>query len=147
MFSIKTGRKQIFTIGFFLMIQTVAFAQSLKIPMLKGEKKVNGLAWSLDSKFFAYTDGSNIMIRDSNEYFVRHTIKTNYKNILEIRFIDPIFDDSEEDRQYILLVTDNNIVEIRQLFYSEDDIGNKLYYDDVIFTLTGNQEVKACCDQ
>ena len=144
MISERTGRKKLITLLFFLMIQTFAFTQSLKIPMLQGEKKVNGLAWSLDSKFFAYTDGSNIIIRDSNEYFVRHTIKTNYKNILEIRFIDPIFDYSEEDRQYILLVTDNNIVEIRQLFYSEDDIGNKLYFDDVIFTLTGNQEVKAC---
>ena len=144
MFSKTAGKKKFFILLALLIYQTGVFAQSLKIPMIKSEKKVNSLAWSLDSSFFAYTDGSDIIIRDSNEYFIRHTIKTNYKNILDIRFIDPVFDDSQEDRQYILLITDTNIVEVRQLFYFEDDIGNKNYYDSVIFTITGNQQVKAC---
>ena len=144
MFTKTSGIKKYFIILLFLTIQTFVFAQSLKIPMLTAEKKVNSLAWSLDSNYFAYTDGSNIIIRDAAEYFTRYTIKTNYKNILEIRFVDPVFDNSEEDRTFILLVTDTNIVEIRQLFYFEDDIGNKNYYDDTIFTLTGNQNVKAC---
>ena len=144
MFTKTSGIKKYFIILLFLTIQTFVFAQSLKIPMLTAEKKINSLAWSLDSNYFAYTDGSNIIIRDAAEYFTRYTIKTNYKNILEIRFVDPVFDNSEEDRTFILLVTDTNIVEIRQLFYFEDDIGNKNYYDDTIFTLTGNQNVKAC---
>ena len=144
MFTKTSGIKKYFIILLFLTIQTFVFAQSIKIPMLTAEKKVNSLAWSLDSNYFAYTDGSNIIIRDAAEYFTRYTIKTNYKNILEIRFVDPVFDNSEEDRTFILLVTDTNIVEIRQLFYFEDDIGNKNYYDDTIFTLTGNQNVKAC---
>lgn len=120
------------------------FAQTLRIPMIQGEKKVNSIAWSLDSTLFAYTDGTNIVIRDASEFFIRHTIQTQYKNILEVRFVDPIFDDSEEDRLYVLLVTDTNLIEIHQLFFFSDDIGNKLCADNIIFQLTGSENIKAC---
>ncbi len=122
----------------------VFFAQSLRIPMIQGEKNVNSLAWSLDSTLFAYTDGTDIVIRDVSEFFVRHTIQTQYKNILDVRFVDPIFDDSEEDRLYVLLVTDTNLIEIHQLFFFTDDIGNKLCADNIIFQLQGSENIKAC---
>lgn len=127
-----------------LLYTAVSFAQSLRIPMIQGEKKVNSLAWSLDSTLFAYTDGTDIVIRDVSEFFIRHTIQTPYKNIIEVRFVDPIFDDSEEDRLYVLLVTDTNLIEIHQLFFFTDDIGNKLCADNIIFQLQGSENIKAC---
>ncbi|MBO4640430.1 MAG: hypothetical protein J5710_11795 [Treponema sp.] len=137
-------KKRFFLFAVLLILSVELCAQSLKIPMIKSDKKVNSLAWSLDSSLFAYTDGTDIVIRDSDQFFVRHTITTPYKNILQIKFVDPIFDDSEEDRQYILLVTDTNIIEIRQLYFFSDDIGNKLCADNLIFQLQGTEDIKAC---
>ena len=136
--------KKIVILIAFLLTTNIAglFAQSLKVPMIMSEKTVNSLAWSLDSSLFAYTDGTDIVIRDSNEFFVRHTIHTNYKNILDLKFVDPVFDYDEEDQYYILLVTDTNLIEIRQLYFFEDDIGNKLCADNVIFELQGSEEIK-----
>ena len=144
MFFHKNGKKKLLFLAALILFTVYLNAQSLKIPMIKGEKKVNSLAWSLDSTMFAYTDGTDIVIRDADEFFIRHTIKTQHKNIIEVRFVDPIFDNSEEDRDYILLVTDTNIIEIRQLYFFSDDIGNKLCADDIIFELQGAEDIKAC---
>lgn len=144
MFHAESGKKYlIFFLAIFFLGSRI-FAQSLKIPMVQSEKNVNSVAWSLDSSCFAYTDGSDIVIRDSNEFFTCCTIKTQYTDIRQLKFINPVFDDSDDDKQYILLVTDTNIIEIRQLLYSEDEEGNKSYYDEVIFTIEGNKDVKAC---
>ena len=137
-------KKISFLFALSLCLTATLSAQSLKIPMLMAEKNVNGLAWSLDSALFAYTDGKDIVIRDTENFFVRHTIKTQYKNIIEVRFVDPIFDASEENRDYVLLVTDSNIIEIHQLYFFEDDIGNKICADDLIFQLKGSENIKAC---
>ncbi len=137
-------KKITFLFALSLCLTATLSAQSLKIPMLMAEKNVNGLAWSLDSALFAYTDGKDIVIRDTENFFVRHTIKTQYKNIIEVRFVDPIFDASEENRDYVLLVTDSNIIEIHQLYFFEDDIGNKICADDLIFQLKGSENIKAC---
>ncbi len=144
MFHAESGKKYlIFFLAIFFLGSRI-FAQSLKIPMVQSEKNVNSVAWSLDSSFFAYTDGSDIVIRDSNEFFTCCTIKTQYTDIRQLKFINPVFDDSDDDKQYILLVTDTNIIEIRQLLYSEDEEGNKSYYDEIIFIIEGNKDVKAC---
>ena len=112
MFFKTRGKKKIITLLAFLLFEAGIFSQSIKIPMVDGENNINGVAWSLDSSYFAYTDGSDIVIRDSNEFFTCYTIKTDYTDIRQIKFIAPVFDDSEEERQYILLLTDTNIIEI-----------------------------------
>ena len=137
-------KKITFLFALSLCLTVTLSAQSLKIPMLMAEKNVNGLAWSLDSALFAYTDGKDIVIRDTHDFFVGHTIETQYENIIEVRFVDPVFDDSEENRDYVLLVTDSNIIEIHQLYFSQDEEGNSLCDDQTIFQLQGAQDIKAC---
>lgn len=137
-------KKITFLFALSLCLTVTLSAQSLKIPMLMAEKNVNGLAWSLDSALFAYTDGKDIVIRDTHDFFVGHTIETRYENIIEVRFVDPVFDDSEENRDYVLLVTDSNIIEIHQLYFSQDEEGNSLCDDQTIFQLQGAQDIKAC---
>ncbi len=144
MFFIDLCKKKSLLLVLILLISAHLYAQSLKIPMLMAEKNVNGLAWSLDSALFAYTDGKDIVIRDTHDFFVGHTIETQYENIIEVRFVDPVFDDSEENRDYVLLVTDSNIIEIHQLYFSRDEEGNSLCDDQTIFQLQGAQDIKAC---
>lgn len=142
MFCKTRAKKKIITLLAFILIEAGIFSQSIKIPMVNGEHNINGVAWSLDSSCFAYVDGSDIVIRDSYEFFTCFTIKTDYTNIRQIKFIAPVFNYSEEDSQYILLVTDTGIIEIHQFFYSEDETGAKTYNDKILFTLAGNIDAK-----
>lgn len=139
-------KKKSLLITVLLLLAPGLFAQSLKIPMIQGEKSVNSLAWSLDSNLFAYTDGTDIVIRDANEFFVKHTIKTEYQNILEINFVNPLFNYMpEKDVHFIILITDTNTIEIRRLFYTLDEFYEKHCTDELVFKLQGSTETKATC--
>ncbi len=129
-----------------LLFTAVLYAQSLKIPMIQGNQNVNSLSWSLDSKLFAYTDGSEIVIRDAQEFSITHTIQTEYQNIVEICFINPVFNyTSEKDVNFVLLISDTNTIEIRKVFYALDELYEKYCTDEVVFKLQGGTEAKTTC--
>ena len=129
-----------------LLFTAVLYAQSLKIPMIQGNQNVNSLSWSLDSKLFAYTDGSEIVIRDSQDFNITHKIQTEYQSIVEINFINPVFNyTSEKDVHFIILISDSNTIEIRRIFYTIDDFYEKHCSDEVVFQLQRSGESNATC--
>lgn len=167
----KSVIKKLFLFALLLGIAVQTWSQSLNIPMVKADKEINSIAWSTDSSLFAYTDGSNIIIRTADNYIIRQTINTQYKDILAIQFVEPVFapqeenyepspiigldtDNSEEEDfiikdvsrnkrdHYLLVATQSGTVEIRLLSVYEDDIGNKTYSADIIQQIQGDKTLK-----
>ena len=87
--------------------------------MVKADNEITSLAWSTDSSLFAYTDGNTIIIRDASTYAIRQTINTNYKKILNIQFIQPIF--SPPDPDYITPEEDSSVQDIQNLMPDEEN--------------------------
>lgn len=110
--------KKLFVFCTFLIVSQLflaasLFSQELKIPMVKSENSVNSLCWNEDASIFCYTDGSQIIIRDTQTFDLIYTIQTEYEEIKYLQFVKPEYTNSESTN--LLFISDTNVLEIRQL--------------------------------
>ena len=99
-------------------------------------------ALSFDDVFIAEIDQSNILIKDADSSDLLYTIETPYKAIRTVTFVNPGFFVSDST-YYIAFITDTNLVEMRQLNFEADDLGNNFFYDEIIFSMQGTKSQPA----
>ena len=108
------------------------------VPEITDEEETySTTAWSLDSKFYAEIEGSNIILKDADTLLEEYTIETPYAEIKSIQFVNPGFYSTSDDIYYITFITASNIVEMRQIGFYSDDLGRTTYYDEIIFSMKG----------
>lgn len=86
------------------------------VPLIKSPFGIKGTTWNKDGTTFAYVEGNNIIVRNSEEYTPLQTIITQNGNILFMQFTQST---SGEGLNQIATLTDRNILDIRILPYEE----------------------------
>lgn len=111
-----TKQKKIVFLILFLNLSVILFAKDNMVPMIKTPFAIKGATWNKDGTTFAYAEGNNIVVRNSEEYTPRQTIITENGNIEFMKFTQST---SGEGLDQLATLTDQHILDIRILPYEE----------------------------
>lgn len=96
------------------------------VPLIKSPFGIKGTTWNKDGTTFAYVEGNNIIVRNSEEYTPLQTIITQNGDILFMQFTQST---SGEGLDQLATLTDQHILDIRILPYEEPI--NTVYLDEL----------------